>query len=91
MTSNSESALRAYVERIEAKEAIRTEAAEDIKEILLEAHSQGLDKKTIRRVVRDRRKDPEKLKAEEQLLAIYRQALGVLADTPLGRAAMAKV
>ena len=38
-----------------------------------------------------RKQDAAKVKEEQAILALYMDALGMLADTPLGQAAMAKV
>jgi len=76
------------VERIEKLEDDRSILAEDIKDIYLEAKSSGYDPKIIKKLVALRKKDPSKLAEEEALLDTYKAALGMLADTPLGRAAM---
>lgn len=85
MTNNQ---LQAIVERIEKLEDERSILAEDIKDIYLEAKSSGYDPKVIKKLVALRKKDPSKLAEEEALLDTYKAALGMLADTPLGRAAM---
>jgi len=85
MTNNQ---LQAIVERIEKLEDERSILAEDIKDIYLEAKSSGYDPKIIKKLVALRKKDPSKLAEEEALLDTYKAALGMLADTPLGRAAM---
>lgn len=85
MTNNQ---LQAIVERIEKLEDDRSILAEDIKDIYLEAKSSGYDPKIIKKLVALRKKDPSKLAEEEAILDTYKAALGMLADTPLGRAAM---
>lgn len=85
MTNNQ---LQAIVERIEKLEDDRSILAEDIKDIYVEAKSSGYDPKIIKKLVALRKKDPSKLAEEEALLDTYKAALGMLADTPLGRAAM---
>ena len=85
MTNNQ---LQAIVERIEKLEDERSILAEDIKDIYLEAKSSGYDPKIIKKLVALRKKDPSKLAEEEALLDTYKAALGMSADTPLGRAAM---
>jgi len=85
MTNNQ---LQAIVERIEKLEDDRSILAEDIKDIYVEAKSSGYDPKIIKKLVALRKKDPSKLAEEEAILDTYKAALGMLADTPLGRAAM---
>ena len=80
--------LQAVVERIEKLEDERAILAEDIKDVYLEAKGNGFDPKIIKKLVALRKKDPSKVAEEEALLDTYKAALGMLADTPLGRAAM---
>ena len=88
---NSAERLRAYVERIEALEEEKRGLAGDIKDIYVEVKAAGFDKATVREVVALRRLDPEKRRMKEELLDQYRHALGMLATTPLGEAAMRRV
>ena len=68
--------LRAFIERVERLEEEKKTISEDIKEIYLEANGAGFDTKTIRVLVRWRRKDKAKRQAESQLLELYAGALG---------------
>lgn len=83
--------LRATVERIERLEEERKATGDDIKAVYAEAKSAGFDTKALRQVVRDRRANSKKLQDFEAALSVYRSALGVLADTPLGEAAIGAV
>lgn len=66
--------LRSIVERIEARDRDRAEAAEDVRGIYKEAGSNGFDVKALRAVVKTRRSPPS---AElESLVAMYTAALG---------------
>lgn len=85
MTNNQ---LHSVVERIEKLEDERAILAEDIKDVYLEAKGNGFDPKIIKKLIALRKKDPSKVAEEEALLDTYKAALGMLADTPLGRAAM---
>jgi len=69
--------LRGYVERIERLEDEKRAATEDIKDICVEAKSQGYDAKTIRRIVALRRLDAAKRKEAQELLDLYAHALGL--------------
>lgn len=69
--------LKAYIERIERLEIEKTELTEDIKEIYAEAKSNGFDSKTMRKLVRLRKMDTEKRREEEELLDLYKSAIGL--------------
>jgi uncharacterized protein (UPF0335 family) len=69
--------LKSFIERIERLEGEKSELAEDIKEIYMEAKGTGFDAKIIRKIVALRKKDAEKRQEEDHLLKMYRDALGV--------------
>lgn len=78
--------LRSIVDRIERLEDEKQQIADDIKEIYAEAKSNGFNVKALRKVIRDRRKPPD---AEvEAIVESMKHSLGMLADTPLGEAAI---
>lgn len=85
MTNNQ---LKEIVERIERIEDQRASLAEDVKDVLLEAKSVGFDVKIIKKLLTMRKKDPEAIRQEQELLDTYMAALGMLADTPLGQASL---
>lgn len=85
MTNNQ---LQSIVERIEKLEDDRALLAADVKEIYTEAKGNGFDPKIIKKVISIRKKNREEVEMEEQLLQTYMAALGMLADTPLGEAAL---
>lgn len=80
--------LRSLIERIERLEEEKRRIAADIKEVYAEAKGTGFDPKIMRQIIRERRMDKDDLDEQESLLDIYRRALGMLADTPLGEAAL---
>ena len=88
MSSNNQ--LKAFIERLEKLEDEKTVISEDIKSVLSEAKSNGFDPKIIKKVLSLRKQDAQKRAEEQAVLAVYMDALGMLADTPLGKAAMAK-
>ena len=88
MTNNQ---LQSIVERIERLEEEKAVISEDIKEVYKEAKGNGFDTKIIKKIVAMRKQDAAKVKEEQAILALYMDALGMLADTPLGQAAMDKV
>ena len=82
--------LNSFIERIERLEEEKKSLAEDLKEVYAEAKAQGYDVKTMRQIVRLRKMDESDRAEAEALLETYKNALGMLADTPLGEAAMRK-
>jgi uncharacterized protein (UPF0335 family) len=81
--------LRAFVERIERLEEEKKSIAEDIKSIYAEAEANGYDTKALREVVKLRGKGAmEKRNEFQTILEVYLHALGMLADLPLGKAAI---
>lgn len=70
--------LRAFIERIERMEEEKRAIATDIKEIYVEAKSNGFDTKIIRKIVALRRQDHEKRREEETVMDLYKNALGML-------------
>lgn len=80
--------LRSFIERIERLSEEKRSIAADIKEVFAEAKGTGFDVPTMRRIIKERAMDKDDLDEQETLLEIYRKALGHLATTHLGRAAM---
>ena len=80
--------LVSIVQRIEGLEAEKAGIVEDIKEIYAEAKGNGFDPKILRKIVALRKQDADKRREEQAVLAVYMSELGMLADTPLGQAAI---
>ena len=80
--------LRSFIERIERLEIEKRAIADDIKDVYLEAKGNGFDTKIMRKIIAMRKVDADKRAEEETILYLYLNALGMLADTPLGQAAM---
>ena len=80
--------LENYIKRIERLEEEKKAIAKDIKEVYSEAKATGFDVKIMRKIIAERKKDEADRQEEAYLLETYRKALGMLADTPLGRAAL---
>lgn len=85
MTNNQ---LKSLIERIEKLEGDKRSIADDIKDVYAEAKGNGFDPKILRKVVALRRQDADKRLVEQTLISTYMEALGMLADTPLGQAAI---
>jgi uncharacterized protein (UPF0335 family) len=84
-------ALRSYADRVVHLHDERKELNESIAEVYKEAKDAGFDTTTLREIVREMRMEPDARASRYQLLDEYRRAVGILADTPLGRAAEERV
>jgi uncharacterized protein (UPF0335 family) len=81
--------LRSIVDRINRLEDEKMEIAEAVKEVYAEAKSNGFVPKALRKIIREMRNPPDP--EVENLVDTYKHALGMLADLPLGKAAIASV
>jgi uncharacterized protein (UPF0335 family) len=80
--------LKAIVERIERLEDDKKAISADIKEIYAEAKANGFDTKILRKVIALRKKEAAAREEEQAMLEVYMSALGMIADLPLGQAAL---
>ncbi len=80
--------LRRLVEQIERLESDKRDLSEDIRDKYLEARSQGFDVKILRHVIKLRKVDKADRDEAQMILETYMNALGMLADLPLGQAAI---
>ena len=80
--------LRSFIERIERLEEEKAALAADIREVYSEAKGSGFDPKIMRHIVKLRKLDEADRSEQEAVLEVYLSALGMLADTPLGEAAV---
>ncbi len=69
--------LRSFVERIERLEEEKAALSADVREIYSEAKSVGFDSKIIRQVIRLRKLDGSDRREQEELLDLYKTALGM--------------
>jgi uncharacterized protein (UPF0335 family) len=69
--------LRSFIERIERLEEEKKGIQDDIKDVYTEAKGTGFDPGIIRQVVRLRKKAKEERQEEEELLELYKAALGM--------------
>ena len=69
--------LRSFVERIERLEEEKTEVQEQIRDVYAEAKGEGFDVKTMRQVVRLRKMKPHDRIEQEELLDLYKSAIGI--------------
>lgn len=71
------SQLLSIVERIERLNEDAAAVAADIKEVYAEAKSAGFDPKYIKKMVDLRKLDPDELNEADELMKMYRDALGI--------------
>ena len=69
--------LRLLIERIEALEAEKKGIADDVRDVYAEAKSAGFDPKAMKQVVRLRKKEKAEREAEEAMIDLYKEALGL--------------
>ena len=69
--------LRTIIERIERLEDEKKALSDDIREIYSEAKGAGFDIKIIRQIVRLRKMDASDRSEMEQILDVYKRALGM--------------
>lgn len=82
--------LRQFIERIERLEEEKAGIQGDIRDVFSEMKGRGFDVKAVRSILRIRKQDHAERQEQEAILELYMQALGMLADTPLGQAAMSR-
>ena len=78
LTAAAQGRLKSFFERIERLEEDKAAIAADLKEVFAEAKGEGFDVKTLRQVLRIRRMKPADRNEQEELLEIYKSALGML-------------
>jgi len=84
--------LRLLIERIERLEEEKKAIADDIRDVYAEAKARGYDTRTMRECVKLRKLETNERQEREALLDTYKAALGMdYAETPLGRATVARV
>lgn len=69
--------LRSFVKRIEKLEEDKAAIGEDLKEVYAEAKGTGFDTKIIRKVISDRKIEVDKRRERDELLSLYKSALGM--------------
>ena len=80
--------LASIVDRIEKLELEKADIADLIKDVYTEAKYNGFDVKILRKIIVQRKKTNEERKLEQDLIDTYMNALGMIADLPLGQAAL---
>ena len=70
--------LKAFIERVERLEEEKKGIADDIRDVFLEAKSQGYDPKIMRQIIRLRKMPVHDRKEMEAILDVYKSALGIV-------------
>lgn len=73
----SDEQLRLFVERIERLQEEKKGIADDVRDVYLEAKSQGYDPKIMRQIVKLRAMPVHDRKEMEAVLDVYKSALGI--------------
>jgi uncharacterized protein (UPF0335 family) len=76
--NSSKDYLNQFMARIERLEEDKKVVLEDIKELYAEAKAQGFDSKVLKQIVRIRKMDRAKLDEQEELIDLYKHALGMV-------------
>ena len=70
--------LISFIERIENLEEEKQNLSEDRKEVYAEAKGVGFDVKSMRRIIKLRKMEPEKRREEDEILNLYMAAIGMM-------------
>jgi len=70
--------LKSFIERIERLEEEKAALSEDIKEVYAELKGVGFDAGAIREIVKLRKIDITKRREAEEILELYKSALGIM-------------
>ena len=90
LTSDRKKQLAGYISEIERWEAEKATIQADVGLIFVAAKDAGFDTKAMRVVIKDRKKSKTEREAFDAVCDAYRHSLGMLADLPLGEAAIAR-
>lgn len=69
--------LLSFIERVERLEGEIGGLKDDVKDVYAEAKGVGFDTKTIRRLIKERKMSVEKRREEDELLELYKSAIGM--------------
>lgn len=78
MTDTIETAkLHQYISKIERLEQEKSDISDDIKDVFAEAKAMGFDTKIMKKVLKLMKMDKNKLAEEDELIELYRRAVGL--------------
>jgi uncharacterized protein (UPF0335 family) len=69
--------LKQLIERIERLDEEKTGIADDIRDVYAEAKSAGFETKIMRQIIKLRKMDHQKRMEQEELLDLYKSAIGL--------------
>lgn len=70
--------LRSFIDRLENLEEEKRATQEQLKEVFAEAKGEGYDVKVMRQILRLRRQKPHERAEMDELLEVYKSALGMM-------------
>jgi uncharacterized protein (UPF0335 family) len=73
----SKEQLKQFISRIERLENDKSDITDDIKQVYDEAKANGFDTKIMKKIIKIKNTDRNKLEEEEAILELYRNALDV--------------
>lgn len=77
-TQETKELLKQIISKIERLEQEKNTIADDIKDVFTEAKSHGFDTKIMKQILKIRKMDVEKVQEQEELLDMYKHALGMI-------------
>lgn len=69
--------LRQFIERYERLESEKKDVVEQQKELMSEVAGRGYDRKVVRKLIALRKRKPDEIAIEEEILDMYKAALGM--------------
>lgn len=72
--------LKGFIEGLEKLDKKKDQVLQEISEVYADARAIGYDGKKIRKIIRERKDGPEKVKADAEMLMLYKRAIGMLDD-----------
>lgn len=77
MAETTDDRLRLLIERVERLEEEKKGIQDDIKDVYAEAKATGYDAKIMKQIVRLRKMRPDDRRTNDELLDLYKSALGL--------------
>ena len=81
--------LKSFIDRLERLNEEKQTILDDFKDVMGEARNRGYDVRALRTIIKMRKQDADERAEQEAVLSVYMEALGLLSDLPLGKAAIA--
>lgn len=88
LTADRKKQLEGYISEVERWEDQKKIIVDDIGLIYTAAKDAGFDTKAMRLIVKDRKIARDKREAFEAIVDVYKHALGMLSDLPLGQSSL---